>query len=286
VFSSVSNVFSTGSVSIEPQFLAGNPSGNIGENNQLTQSEQKKFNQIISDIFTMLAQHETSQREMKRRTLDVNYARNRMRLFFNGKYIVQPMDTISIWMTSRTGEDMRMPGGFQKQNNELGLGLVQKFDTIIKNINGAINSLTAKPNQSYDDLERLSVVGPDMPSWLWRMFRQDITGQPTGPCIFSGIVGKGNQGVSGEWGDGKWTISFTCEDHTGYFSKSMVNFKPSSDVFNASIYDPLTPFDVSFDAATGAAITDPNSGGIPPLLPENQRLLDSGMLIFRSGPNK
>lgn len=286
VFSSVANVFSTGSVTIEPQFLIGNQSINIGENNQLTQSEQKKFNQIISDIFTMQAQHETSQREMKKRTLDINYARNRMRLFFNGKYIVQPMDTISIWMTSRTGEDMRMPGGFQKQNNELGLGIIQKFDTIIKNINGAINSLTAKPNQSYDDLERLSVVGPDMPSWLWRMFRQDITGQPTGPCIFSGIVGKGNQGVSGEWSDGKWTISFPCEDHTAYFSKSMVNFKPSSDVFNASIYDPLTPFDVSFDAATGASITDPNSGGIPPLLPENQRLLDSGMLIFRSGPNK
>ncbi len=286
VSSSVANVFSTGSVTIEPQFLSGNPSGNIGENNQLTTSERQKFEQIISDTFTMLAQHETSKREMKTRSLETNYARNRMRLFFNGKYIVQPMDTISIWMTSRTGEDMRMPGGFQKQTNELGLGLIQKFDTIIKNINGSINSMLAPTGTSFDDLERLSIVGPDMPSWLWRMFRQDITNQPTGPCIFSGIVGKGSQGVSGDWSDGKWTIHFTCEDHTGYFDKSMVNFKPSTDVFNASIYDPLTPFDVSFDAATGAAITDPGDGGIPPLLPENRDLLNSGMLIFRSGPNK
>lgn len=292
VFSSAANVFSTGSVTIEPQFLIGNPSGNIGENNQLTASERKKFEQIISDIFTMLGQNDTSQREMKARTLETNYARNRMRLFFNGKYIVQPMDTISIWMTSRTGEDMRLPGGFRKQQNELGLGTIQKFDTIINNINGSIDSMKASVQTeagiktSFDDLERLAVVGPDMPRWLWRMFRQDIIGQPTGPCIFSGIVGKGGQGVTGDWRDGRWTINFTCEDHTGYFDKSMVNFKPSSDVFNASIYDPLTPFDVSFDAATGAAITDPINGSLPPLLKENQDLLDSGMLIFRSGPNK
>lgn len=287
VFSSAANVFSTGSVTIEPQFLAGNPNGNIGQNNQLTASERKNFEQIVSDIFTMLAQHETSQRQLKTRTLETNYARNRMRLFFNGKYIIQPMDTINIWMTSRTGEDARLPGGFKRQQNERGLGLLQSFDTIIKNINGLLNTVSANPGQSYDDLERLSIVGPDMPKWLWRLFRQDIINQPTGPCIFSGIVGKGSQGVSGQWNDGKWTVNFTCEDNTGYFDKSMVNFKPSSDVFNASIYDPLTPFDVSFDAATGAAITDPsNNGGVPPLLKENRDLLSSGMLIFRSGPNK
>jgi hypothetical protein len=286
VFSSVANVFSTGSVTIEPQFLAGNPSGNIGQNNQLTASERKKFEQIISDTFTQLSQHETSQRDMKTRNLKTNYARNRMRLFFNGKHIVQPMDTISIWMTSRTDEDARMPGGFKKQQNELGIGITQKFDTIIKNINSSINSMLAPTGTSYDDLERLSVVGPDMPKWLWRMFRQDITNQPTGPCIFSGLVGKGGQGVTGSWNDGKFAISFTCEDNTGYFDKSMVNFKPSSDVFNASIYDPLTPFDVSLDAATGAAITDPANGNVPPLLKENRDLLQSGMLIFRSGPNK
>lgn len=285
VFSSVANVFSTGSVSIEPQFLSGNPNGNIGQNNQLTVSERKKFEQIISDIFTQLAQHETSKREMKSRAMRNNYVRNRMRLFFNGKYIIQPMDTINIWMTSRTGEDSRMPGGFKKQQNEKGLRITQKFDTILNNISGLKNSLFSN-GMSYDDIERISTVGPDMPKWLWKLFRQDITGQPTGPCIFSGIVGKGSSGVTGQWSDGKWTVSFTCEDNTGYFDKSMINFKPSSDVFNASIYDPLTPFDVSFDAATGAAITDPTNGGVPPLLKENRDLLQSGMLLFRSGPNK
>lgn len=285
VFSSVANVFSTGSVSIDPRFLMGNTISDISENNRLNASERKLFEKIISDIYTILSRHETSKRQLKARSAEVNYVRNRMRLFFNGKYIVQPMDTVSIWMTSRTGEDARMPGGFKKQQNERGLGILQTFDVLIRNINSTLNTLKAEPGQSYDDIERLSIVGPDMPSWLWRMFKQDITGQPTGPCIFSGIVGKGGQGVTGSWNDGKWTINFTCEDNTGYFDKSMVNFKPSSDVFNAAIYDPLTPFDVSFDGATGASITNAN-GSVPPLLKENQDLVNSGMLIFRSGPNK
>jgi hypothetical protein len=291
VASSIGNAFSTGSVQIEPQFIAGNDSLGMGENNQLTSSERQKFTAIISDIFTLLGQRETSRRELKARSISINYARNRMRLFFNGKFIIQPMDTITIWMTSRTGEDQRLPGGFSKQVNDPSLSIARKFDTVVKNINNQLQSLRdptgefAKTGQAndWDDVERLSIVGPDMPKWLWRQFRQDITSQPTGPCIFSGIVGKGNQGVTGSWSDGKWTIQVTCEDNTGFFNKSQVNFKPAADVFNSTIYDPLTPFDVSFDAATGVPITSISAGDLPPLLPENQKLLRSGVTTFRSG---
>lgn len=289
VFSSVGDIFSTGTVQIEPQFLSGNDSLGIMENNQLTKPEQHKFSEIIANIFTLLSQRQTSRNELKNRNIQINYARNRMRLFFSGKFIIQPMDTVSIWMTSRTEEDQKLPGGFQRQHNELGLGTAQRFDTIIKNINNVIEKFkdpSVDKKLSFDDVERLSVVGPDMPKWLWRQFRQDITGQPTGPCIFSGIVGKGQQGVTGSWSDGKWTITVNCEDNTGYFDKSQVNFKPAADVFNSSIYDPLTPFDVSFDAATGVPLTETGAGDILPLLPENEKLIASGALIFESGPEK
>ena len=289
VYSSHNDIFSTGTVQIEPHFLSGNDSMGLMENNQLNKTEQHKFSEIIANTFTLLSQRQTSRNELKSRNIEINYARNRMRLFFSGKFIIQPMDTVSIWMTSRTEEDQRLPGGFQRQHNELGLGTAQKFDTIIKNVNNIIEKFKdpySDKNLSYDDVERLSVVGPDMPKWLWRQFRQDITGQPTGPCIFSGIVGKGQQGVSGSFSDGKWTISVTCEDNTGYFDKSQVNFHPSADVFNSSIYDPLTPFDVSFDAATGVPLTEIGEGDTPPLLPENEKLIASGTLIFESGPEK
>lgn len=288
---SVFNLFSTGSVQIDPQFLVGNPPTIISQNNQLTDSEREKFVEIIANIYTLLAQRATSKRELKNRNAEINYARNRMRQFFNGKYIIQPMDTITIWMTSRTGEDERIPGGFNAQQNQNGHGAMLGFDNLIKNINNQLTYMrdpsgSFSKTMSFDDIERLSVVGPNMPKWLWRQFRQDITGQPTGPCIFHGIVGKGGQGVSGSWSDGRWTVSVSCEDSTGYFDKSQINFKPSADVFNSSIYDPLTPFDVSFDAATGVPVNEIGTGQFPPLLKENQDLLLSGALTYKSGVNK
>lgn len=291
-FVSANSVFSTGSVQIEPQFLSGNEGVGLSENNQLTRSEREKFTQIIANIFTLIDQRQTSRRELKNRNAKINYARNRMRLFFNGKFIIQPLDTVTIWMNTNTDEDAHLPGGFTKQQNEpFGLDVVQRFDTIISNINNEIRSLR-DPTGSFsksldiDDIERLSTVGPHVPKWLWRRFRQDITSQPTGPCIFSGLVGNETSGPKGSWSGGKWTITVPCEDTTGYFNKSQVNFKPSPEVFNSTIYDPFTPFDVSFDAATGVAVTDVNVGDFPPLLKENQALLQSGMLTFRSGGDR
>jgi hypothetical protein len=291
VATSVGGLFSNGSVQIEPQFISDEDDLGMGTNNQLNSSERQKFIEIISNIFTLLDQRQTSRRELIKRNKEINYARNRMRLFFNGKYVIQPMDTITIWMNSRTGEDARLPGGFSRQPNDQGFNLSQKFDTIIQNINTTLDSLhdptgDFSKNLSFNDIERLAIAGPDVPNWLWNQFKQDFTSQPTGPCIFSGLVGKKGIGVSGSWSDGKWTITAQCEDNTGYFDKSQINFKPSPDVFNSSIYDPLTPFDVSFDAATGTPVTDISEGDFPPLLPENQKLLQSGLLTFRSGDNK
>ncbi len=288
---SVGGFFSSGSVQIDPRFISGEDDLGMGTHNQLTSSERQKFTEIISNIYTLLDQRQTSRRELIMRNKEINYARNRMRLFFNGKYVIQPMDTITIWMNSNTGEDARQPGGFGKQPNNQGFNTSQKFDTIIQNINTTVDSLKDptgefSKNLSFNDVERLAIAGPDVPNWLWNQFKQDFTSQPTGPCIFSGLVGKGNSGVSGSWGDGKWTINVQCEDNTGYFNKSMINFKPAADVFNSSIYDPLTPFDVSFDASTGTPVTDVSEGDFPPLLPENKKMLQSGLMTFRSGDKK
>lgn len=288
---SIGGFFSTGSVQIDPRFISGEDDLGMGTHNQLTSSERQKFTEIISNIYTQMDQRQTSRRELIMRNKEINYARNRMRLFFNGKYVIQPMDTITIWMNSRTDEDARLPGGFAAQPNDQGFNLSQRFDTIIQNINTTLDSLhdptgEFSKNLSFNDVERLAIAGPDVPNWLWNQFKQDFTAQPTGPCIFSGLVGKGGGGVSGSWNDGKWTINVQCEDNTGYFDKSQINFQPAADVFNSSIYDPLTPFDVSFDAATGTSVTDITEGDFPPLLPENQKLLQSGMLTFRSGDKK
>jgi hypothetical protein len=287
IFSSVAGIITGGTVDIEPEFLKGNPSVNISESNQLTKSEQKKFSRIISNIFTLLNYNETSKAEVNRNNADVNYARNRMRLFFNGKYVIQPMDVVTIYMSSRTSEDDRLPGGFVKQQNESGYSLINRFDTILKNIGGLVSDIRATDKLlSFEDVERASVVGLEFPKWLWRQFKQEITRQPTGPCIFTGLVGAKGNGVSGTWNDGKWTVTVKCNDNASYFSLGYINFQPSAERLNASVYDPLTPFDISYDASTGMAITDVSEGNLPPLLPENKALVQSGLLFYQSGPGK
>jgi len=290
VFVSIGNTISGGNVEIEPEFLEGYNSINVSINNQLTKSEQKKFVQIIGNIFTLLGYNQTSKAELNQASAEINYARNRMRLFFNGKYVIQPMDVITIFMSSRTSEDDRLPGGFQKQQNESGFSLINRFDTILKNINNTVGDMQTNGKletiMSFEDIERSSMVGAGFPKWLWRQFKQDITCQPTGPCIFTGLVGAMGQGVVGTWSDGKWTVSVTCNDNSAYFSQGYINFQPSADVLNASIYDPLTPFDVSLDASTGTALTDTTEGDLPQLLPENKMLIQTGLLTYGSGPEK
>src|SRR5690606_5357468 len=76
-------------------------------------------------------------------------------------------------------------------------------------------------------------------------------------------------------------VNVECEDNAGYFTKSQINIKPSLQVFNSTLYDPLTPFDMSFDAGTGQAINALVDGQFPPLLPENQKLLETRALKFQ-----
>jgi hypothetical protein len=280
VMASLENIFSSGTVHIEPQFVRGNDLVNINQNDQLSPAECELFVRIISYIFLLIDQQVTSQSELKERNKEINYARNRMKLFFQGKYIIQPMDVVSVFMTSRTGEDKRMPSGYSSQiknNNAL------KFDNILKNIDNQLKDLSSSSTAlSFDDIERISTVGQDFPKWLWKQFRQDITNQPTGPCVFYGLVS--NSG--GSYSNGVHKVQISCSDNTNYFDKGLLNYQPSAEVFNSSIYDPLTPFDLSIDAATGMAITDINSGDFPALLPENQALLLSGVTTFKNGPEK
>ena len=272
--SSYDGLFGGGTVEIDPNFL-----GTTG--GQLSPKEADLFSQIIVNTFTLIGYRSTSQARIKQRNAEQNYARNRMLLMFNGKYIVQPMDTVEVFLKSNTSQDPVLSNNAYNANS-----ISEKFNTVFKNINEGLYNLTNSFSQngisSFDDIEKNALLGPDFPTWLWRLTKSNITSQSAGTAVFVGLV----KNVSGRSGDGKHTLSVSCEDNCKYFDKGQVNFKPSVDVFNSTIYDPLTPFDVSFDASTGVAQTNLSQGDFPPLLPENQKLLQTGALIFRTGPNK
>lgn len=265
-------LFSSGGVQIDKAFL--------GEGkNQLNAADVTTFVNLIKANFTLLDFRATSQNKINRKGENVNYVRNRMMMMFNGKYLIQPMDVVNIFLTSRTREDQVLQHDFKNLYGLGGLKTAEKFDSILKNMNSIISSSS---ESSFEFLEKNVTVGSDFPLWLWRMYKNDITKQAAGTTIFVGLC----KHSSGTYSDGKFTVSVQCEDNTGYFDKGQVNFQPSAEVFNSTIYDPLTPFDVSFDASTGVPQTSIADGDFPPLLPENQALLQTGSVLFKNGPNK
>lgn len=258
------------------------PSTRLGVHG-LSEAEARLFQDIIKNIFLLLGFQNTSKSEVKEFNKETNFVRRKMRLHYTGKRIIQPMDVINIFITSRTRIDDKLIQGFELKSKGLSIG--QKLDSLVRNINTNLGDLGSffggEGNvNSMDEVEKAFIVGADFPTWLWRLFRNDFTRQGAGTAIFVGLI----KDVSRSYSDGKYMVNVACEDNAGYFNKSQINLKPAVDVFNSSLYDPLTPFNISFDAATGSVQTSIQPGSqIPELLDENKLILNSEAVRFKTG---
>jgi hypothetical protein len=246
-----------------------------GTDQKLSPSEANLFRRIIESIHTLINFNNTTQSRIKEFKGATNYTRNKMRQHFQGKNLLQPMDVINVFMTTRTLEDLKISHSLHNSVGFGGFQIGQKFDNLVRSINATLADISGMNNRP-EELEKNMIAGPGFPLWLWRMFRNDFTRQSAGTTIFVGLV----QNASHSGSEGKYVLNINCEDNSGYFSKSQINLKPALDVWNSALYDPLTPFDVSFDAATGVPITDINLDGFPPLLPENRKLLNTRATRF------
>lgn len=244
-----------------------------------TDDEARLFKEIISDIFLYIGMQNTSQVKIREFNQEMNYVRNKMRLQFKGKAIINHMDVVNVFMNTKTTEDIKMNEGFPGFQTSGGFSVGQRINNLVRGINNSLADLSGTKT-SPDEIEKSLIVGPNFPTWLWRMFRNSFTSSAAGTTVFVGLVKNVTQNYDSS--SGRYTMSVECEDNSGYFSKSQVNLKPSLQVFNSTLYDPLTPFDVSFDAATGKPINEVTDGQFPPLLPENQILLETRALKFKS----
>lgn len=261
------------SITIDPVFT------NPQDPQSLDPTEERLFKKLISNIYLLIGYRATTHSEIKEYNKETNYVRKKMYLHFKGKCLFQPLDIVNIFVSSKTKLDDKLNSGFSPQSTSKGIN--QRFDDLISGINNfGSMSIFSNNTESIDDIERSIIAGPDFPTWLWRLFKNDFNKQPAGLCVFEGLI-KGP--VSQKYSDGKYTISISCEDNTGYFNKSQINIKPSVEVYNGELYDPLTPFDISYDASTGTPLASVENGEFPDLLPENIELINSGILNFKSG---
>ena len=103
-----------------------------------------------------------------------------------------------------------------------------------------------------------------------------FTRQSAGTHVFAGIVDSSVHSYNAS--QGKYDLSVSLEDQSHYFNYSRINQQPSMDVYNGTLYDPLTPFNISFDASSGLI-----KGSFPTLLDENVNLLKSNSLKAKNG---
>ena len=262
------------SIEVDPVAMEGK--------NGLTESDIKQFEKITKNIYLILNLRRQKENELSDvlsddNKKDVEYIRSKMRLQFANKNIIQVMDTVHIFMSSKTMVDNKVIGADVNTTYSPGNNLLSMLNSKTSQLEQSFNNLTGffgGSGNSFVEIEKNAIVGPDFPLWLWTAMRNSFTRQAAGIHVFAGIVNK----VSSEFRDGKYKLSVNCSDHSEYFKKGRINKKPGPDVPERSIYDPLTPFDLDFDGATGVLVDDH-----PKLLPENESLLLSGVVKFKNG---
>lgn len=281
--SSAASIFSGGAfgggANVPPEYLKGGAiAGNDGldperqkfSNIRTSPSQQKTthsgldsevslFNRLISTIFSKLSQDANSQGSFQLHNKQTNYARRKLRFNFGGKLIIQPMDTVHIYMASKSRFDDKLLSGLQDMFS--GLGMLQNLNNTLTGLKTSVDTLFNPSGSVSLQLEKSAFVGSSFPNYLWSLVRGQFVSENEGAHVFGGVVESAND----QWSDGKFTVSVSGKDNTIYFEQGKVNFKPGVDVFNGFIYDPLTPFKSNFDT-----VTNSNSTDIPQLLDENK----------------
>lgn len=242
--------------------------------NGLNDLEAELFKQIISNIFIMFGYRASTDNDIKQFNKDTDYIRQRMINEFAGRTIIQQMDNVHIFTSTKTQYDRKVSQGLDSSFSD---SILNKINDTLTGIESNINDIGAMFNgngQSYLETEKAAIVGPEFPTWLWSLLRNEFTRQGAGTHVFGGVVERAGQ----DWSGGRYTVRISIRDNTYYLSLGQVNIKPGIDTFDSSLYDPLTPFKLDFDDSSGFV-----KGEIPPLLDENIRLLGSGSVKAKAG---
>src|SRR5258706_9755541 len=157
-----------------------------------------------------------------------------------------------------------------------GFGILQNFTNTLTSLNNAVDTLFNPSGNISIMAEKSMFVGPDFPTHLWSLVRNQFVAEKEGAHVFAGVV----ESAIDEWSNGKFSVVVSGRDNTYYFDQGKINFKPGANNFNGLIFDPLTPFKSNFDSIT-------NVQDIPELLDENKFLLSptgkDSMVKYKNG---
>jgi hypothetical protein len=223
---------------------------------------------------------------MKKDREQREYVLKRMRTFYLGKTIIQPMDSIHVLIS----------GGLRRMGEGEDLDSLDGGD--ITTLDGAIKT-AASILSHYDDSGDLSNSIPDEllkreydnfrqygKAFLgfedFKKLRTIQLGDAAYIQVFGGLVKNVSSSFSVD--SGKHLIAVGGDSNMEWLRLSRFNTQPSLDQTQGFVYDPFSPFKFEVDPASGLPI------GKPKLLPENEALLRGGFgenrVYFDSGPKK
>ncbi len=244
-----------------------------------TETELSLFKRLITAIYNKLQLLANSQNSAQIYNGNTNYVRRKMRFNFSGKLIIQPMDTVHVYMNSKSRFDNKILAGLN--NMMTGSGILQNINNTLTDFTNAAKSfgtLFGGKGGVPLQVEKSVFVGPDFPNHLWTLMRTQFVTEQEGTHVFGGVI----ESATDNWAGGKFTIDVRGRDNTYYFEQGKINFKPGADVF-AGFFDPLTPFKTKFDEISSNQKSD-----TPDLLEENKYLMgpdgNKSLVRFKLGP--
>jgi len=237
--------------------------------NVLNSSELDIFKRLLSNYYLALQQEELTRINKIETNKDNNELRQKLLDFYCGRPLIQPMDTVHVYIRSNMQTDSKLSLALKND-----FGPTQILDQMGKIVSDFKSSFTSSGDLS-DNLEKTLFFGKDFPEYIWKNIRNQLIGDKIGTHVFAGVVTDGRRSKS----PGNSSLSITMSNNSEFFKMGMVNINPSLDDSYNSLYDPLTPFKFNFNSVNGSIDT------LPVLLDENNPKLLSAFSKFTSGRN-
>jgi hypothetical protein len=182
--------------------------------------------------------------------IDVNYIRNRLRLFYLGKPFVSSGDGVHFYIRgNKTVQD------FSKENNILDKDFFSLDETIF-------------------EAERILFTNGNIDLETYKNIRQFSDNSFGMRHVYGGYI----TNISESWSNGRWVLKASCTNNMGWLTWSRFMMTPALQDPQGILEDPLTPYEIKVDA-TGSVL----SASGPQLLEENKYLIKNGLLFYDSG---
>lgn len=232
---------------------------------QLSMEEDR----LVGNIFALLESYVDSILKLNADVLDMNstedvrYARSQLRKHYLGKAIVQPMDSVHVYIRSNTVKPNQIVGPLSSVLN------ASSFAQDIARDPDASDAVLQEEMRQFN-------ISDLVPLDLYKSIRTGSFMRNAGVHVFGGLVSLVNESYNAEGGTYKLQVS--GESNLKWLNLSRVNTQPSLQQPRGMLEDPITPFKFDVDEATGQ-IKD-----MPELLPGINERLSKGLLFDKFGP--